>query len=76
MLDNPEKTTRLLAALKAAAPFEVELTERLVKHLRGQHDAVAIRSTTPSLICRMRATKGASCAISSARKINEYSSSP
>lgn len=41
MLDNPEKTTRLLAALKAAAPFEVELTERLVKHLRGQHDAVA-----------------------------------
>jgi|SRR5271166_3357877 len=41
MLDNPEKTTRLLAALKAAAPFEVELTERLVKHLRGQNDAVA-----------------------------------
>jgi hypothetical protein len=41
MLDNPEKTTRLLAALKAAAPFEVELTERLVKHLRCQHDAVA-----------------------------------
>jgi hypothetical protein len=24
MLDHPEKTPRLLAALKAAAPFEVE----------------------------------------------------
>jgi hypothetical protein len=26
MLDNPEKTARLLAALKAAVPFEVDLT--------------------------------------------------
>jgi hypothetical protein len=25
MLDNPEKTARLLAALKAAVPFDVEL---------------------------------------------------
>jgi hypothetical protein len=25
MLDNPEKTTKLLAALKAAVPFEVGL---------------------------------------------------
>ena len=41
MLDNPEKTTRLLAALKAAAPFEVELTERLLKHLQTQQIAVA-----------------------------------
>jgi hypothetical protein len=41
MIDNPEKTARLLAALKAAVPFEVELTERLVKHLRAQHDAAA-----------------------------------
>jgi transcriptional regulator len=41
MLDNPEKTTKLLAALKAVVPFEVELTERLVKQLRVQHDAVA-----------------------------------
>jgi hypothetical protein len=31
MLDNPEKTTKLLAALKAAVPFEVELTEQVVK---------------------------------------------
>jgi hypothetical protein len=41
MLDHPEKTAQLLAALKAAAPFEVELTERLVKHLRAQDDAIA-----------------------------------
>jgi hypothetical protein len=41
MIDNPEKTTQLLAALKDAVPFKVELTERLIKHLRGQHDAVA-----------------------------------
>ena len=34
MLDNPEKTTKLLAALKAAVPFEVELTERVIKQLR------------------------------------------
>ena len=26
MLDHPEKTPRLLAALKAAAPFEVDIT--------------------------------------------------
>jgi len=44
MLDNAEKTTRLLAALKAAAPFEVELTERLLKHLLAQHNAVADRT--------------------------------
>jgi len=41
MLDNPEKTMKLLAALKAVVPFEVELTERLIKQLQAQHDAVA-----------------------------------
>jgi hypothetical protein len=35
MLDHPEKTPKLLAALKAAVPFEVELTERLVNQLRS-----------------------------------------
>lgn len=37
MLDNPEKTARLLAALKAAVPFEVELVPSLVSYLRAQH---------------------------------------
>jgi hypothetical protein len=41
MLDHPEKTPKLLAALKAAVPFEVELTEQLVKQLRAQHHAGA-----------------------------------
>jgi len=41
MLDHPDKTTKLLAALKAAVPFEVELTEWLVKQLRAQHHAGA-----------------------------------
>jgi hypothetical protein len=41
MLDNPEKTVRLLGALKAAVPFNVELSEPLVKHLRAQHHPIA-----------------------------------
>jgi hypothetical protein len=44
MLDDPEKTTRLLSALKAGAPFEVELTEGLVKYLRAQGDVIANRT--------------------------------
>jgi hypothetical protein len=41
MLDHPEKTTWLLAALKAAAPFEVKLKERLIKYLRLHGDVLA-----------------------------------
>jgi len=41
MLDNPEKTARLLAALKAQVPFEVELMSSLVNYLRAQHIAGA-----------------------------------
>jgi hypothetical protein len=41
MLDNPEKTARLLAALKAAVPFKVELVPSLVIYLRAQHVAIA-----------------------------------
>ena len=36
MLDHPKKTAQLLGALKAAAPFEVELTSSLVEHLRAE----------------------------------------
>ena len=35
MLDKWEKTLDLIAALKAAAPFEVELTPELIAHLRA-----------------------------------------
>jgi hypothetical protein len=41
MLDNPEKTAQLLAALKAAVPFEVELTPAVVKQLRARNFADA-----------------------------------
>ena len=41
MLDNPEKTALLLAALKAAVPFEVELTPEVAKRLQAQHVATA-----------------------------------
>jgi hypothetical protein len=37
MLDHPEKTARLVAALKAAAPFEVELAPSLIEHLQAEH---------------------------------------
>jgi hypothetical protein len=44
MLDNPEKTVRLLAALKTAAPFEVELIPSLIKYLQAQNVATANQS--------------------------------
>jgi hypothetical protein len=37
MLDHPEKTPRLLAALRAAAPFEVELVPSLIEHLQAEN---------------------------------------
>jgi hypothetical protein len=49
MLDNPEKTARLLAALKAAVPFKVELVPSLVAYLRAQHVAIVDRSSRESL---------------------------
>jgi hypothetical protein len=44
MLDNLEKTTKLMIALKAALPFEIELTPSLIAHLRAQHVAVAVKA--------------------------------
>ena len=41
MLDNPKKTEALMAALKAAVPFEVELTPEVVKQLQAQNLAHA-----------------------------------
>src|SRR3979411_2854996 len=37
MLDNPEKTTRLLTALKAAVPFEVEVLPSVIKYLQSEN---------------------------------------
>jgi hypothetical protein len=41
MIDHLEKTARLLAALKAELPFEVELVPSLVNFLRAQRIAAA-----------------------------------
>ncbi len=37
VLDNPEKTARLLTAVKAAAPFDVELEPALINYLRAKN---------------------------------------
>jgi len=41
MLDHPEKTPRLLAALKAAVPFEVDVAPSVLKHLRSENVTTA-----------------------------------
>ena len=40
MLDNPEKTTRLLTALKAVVPFEVEVLPAVIKHLQSENRTI------------------------------------
>jgi hypothetical protein len=55
MLDRPEKTYQLLAALKAAVPFEVELTPSLIAHLQAQQVAVAVKPRESSRKSHMRA---------------------
>ena len=45
MLDNPAKTARLMAALKSAVPFEVELTPSAIALLRAQHIADNVKPT-------------------------------
>lgn len=43
MLDEPEKTQKLVAALKAALPFAVALTPEVIAHLAGQQKPVAVK---------------------------------
>jgi len=43
MLDNPEKTAWLIIAMKAALPFEVELTSSTIAYLRTQHIAYNVK---------------------------------
>ena len=49
MLDKSEKTLDLIAALKAAVPFTVELTPQLIAHLRAEPDGLDL---TPSQTVR------------------------
>jgi hypothetical protein len=43
MLDNPEKTSELVTALKAALPFEVELTPEVIESLRADKPTSVIQ---------------------------------
>ena len=43
MLDKPEKTRALLSAMKAALPFEVELTGQLITYFATQQTAVPVK---------------------------------
>ena len=43
MLDKPEKTRELVAALVAAAPFEVELTPEAIELLRTQDPPIVVK---------------------------------
>ena len=45
MIDNPEKTTPLLTALKAAVPFQVAVMPNLIDHLARQQKPVVVKST-------------------------------
>jgi hypothetical protein len=41
MLDNPKKTETLMTALKAAVPFEVELTPEVIRQFKASNAAHA-----------------------------------
>ena len=43
MFDKPEKTRDLMTALKAALPFEVELTPEAIAHLRTQQTPIVVK---------------------------------
>ena len=45
MLDKPQKTHVLIAALKAAVPFEVALTPDLIAHLVQQPKPITVKPT-------------------------------
>jgi hypothetical protein len=43
MLDKPEKTRGLVAALQAATPLEVQLPPSLIEHLRAQRAGFEVK---------------------------------
>ena len=44
MLDHPEKTARLIAALEVAVPFEITLTPEVVKQLQAENFANPVQT--------------------------------
>ena len=47
MLDHPRKTKPLMAMLKAALPFEIEIAPAVVANLRADHPAIADNTPYP-----------------------------
>ena len=68
MLDNPEKTARLIAALKSAAPFQVALMSDLIDHLASQEKPVVVKPLETVSDVSYQAMRAASFATSSPRK--------
>ena len=76
MLDHPEKTARLIAALKVAVPFEIALHQRWLNSFKPKILLTPFRRTAPSRICLMLVMKAVSCATSFRWTKNKHSLSP
>ena len=64
MLDRPEKTRELMAALEAAVPFEVALMPDLIAYLARQQKPVVVKPTeTVSGVFYLGDEGGISCGI-------------
>jgi hypothetical protein len=74
MLDNPEKTTRLLTAMKAALPFEVELTSSAIAYLRPQRitdnvkprqivSQISYAGDEGGIVCHLKSEEGGNAVI-------------
>lgn len=87
MLDNPEKTTKLLTSMKAALPFEVELTPEVIAHLRTQRIAdnvkpmqmvakVSYAGDEGGIICHLAPQDGRNAIILSLTHVRIYRPQP
>jgi hypothetical protein len=87
MLDKPEKTRELLAALQAAVPFEVELMPPLIAHLQAQRvaDSVKPRQVVSQIsyagdeggiVCHLRSEEGGNAVIVSLTHLRLHHSLP
>ena len=76
MLDHPEKTARLIAALKVAVPFEITLTPEVVKQLQAENFANPVQTYRTVSDCLMLVMKAVSCATSFRWTKNKHSLSP
>ena len=62
MLDHPRKTKPLVAMLKAALPFEVEIAPAIVANLSADHPALTVDTPFPVSGIFYAGDEAASCA--------------